>query len=261
MVRDAAMKKPELFALAGGTAAVFSTVAPDKESGNEDCAVLVPLDAESGVLGVADGAGGMRAGAQASGIAVETVARALREGTGLELRDALLNGIERANAEIAGLAIGASTTLAVVGIQGRTVRPYHVGDSMIVVVGNRGKVKLQTVSHSPVGYAVEAGLLGEREALHHEDRHLVSNMLGSADMRIEIGAELTLAPRDTLVIASDGLFDNLHVEEIIEIARKGPLSRAARTLATSAAARMQEPGVEGPSKPDDLTFIIYRPDR
>jgi len=133
-----------------------------------------------------------------------------------------------------------------------------VGDSMILVVGQRGKIKLQTVSHSPVGYAVESGLLDEAEAMHHEDRHLVSNMLGMTDMRIEVGSAIELAARDTLLLASDGLFDNLHVHEIVERIRKGPLAQVMQDLAAQCRGRMQAATDGQPSKPDDLTFVAFR---
>ena len=75
----------------------------------------------------------------------------------------------------------------------------------VLVTGGLGKIKLLTVSHSPVGMALESGLLDEAEAMHHEERHIVSNVVGSAGMRIEIGAKRKLAPRDTVLLASDGL--------------------------------------------------------
>ena len=97
------------------------------------------------------------------------------------------------------------TTLAAVEISGVSARPYHIGDSSILITGQKGKLKLNTVAHSPVGFAVEAGLLDVDEALHHAERHLVSNVLGLENMRIELGSPVDLAPRDSLVIASDGL--------------------------------------------------------
>lgn len=99
---------------------------------------------------------------------------------------------------------------------------------MILVTGQKGKIKLHTISHSPVGYVVHAGLLDETEAMHHEDRHLVSNIIGSKDMHIEVGSTAELVPRDTLVMASDGLFDNLHLEEIAEYTKQGKLPAAAQ---------------------------------
>ncbi|MDH3520454.1 MAG: SpoIIE family protein phosphatase, partial [Myxococcales bacterium] len=126
------------------------------------------------------------------------------------------------------------------------------------LVGQRGKLKLQTIAHSPVGFAVEAGMLDESEAMHHEDRHIVSNMLGAPDMRIEVGSARRLAPRDTLLLASDGLSDNLRTDEIVQRIRTGSLEEGARRLVRAARRRMDAP-IEGePSKPDDLTFVSYR---
>ncbi len=112
--------------------------------------------------------------------------------------------------------------------------------------------------HSPTGFAVEAGYLDQREALHHEDRHLVSNFLGTPDMRIDIGAEIRLRPRDTVLVASDGLMDNVHVEEIVERIRCGPLDAAANRLLELANQRMQNTVGEQPSKPDDLSLVLFR---
>jgi serine/threonine protein phosphatase PrpC len=149
--------------------------------------------------------------------------------------------------------------MAVVEIQAGSIRPYHVGDSMILVTGQRGKIKLQTMSHSPVGYAVEAGLLGEKEAMEHEDRHLVSNMVGAEDMRIEVGPVLAVKPYDTVLLLSDGVADNLHVEEIVACARKGPIAEIIRSLAVACSRRMRGDRKGTPSKPDDVTFIAFRP--
>lgn len=250
----------ELHPIAGGVAVVYTARSPQKESTNQDAAAILPWSAGSGVLLIADGVGGLPGGASASAVAVRSIDRALREAAkeGFELRDAIINGIENANEEIALGGSGAATTLAAIEIQEKTVRPYHVGDSQIMVFGQKGKMKLLTKSHSPVGYAVEAGVLDEEQAMHHEERHVISNAIGSTEMYIEIGSGLEMAPRDTLVIASDGLFDNLHTEEIVEICRKGRLSRAGRNLLARCRERMIEPKEGQPSKPDDLSFILYR---
>ena len=174
------------------------------------------------------------------------------------LRAAILNGIENANRAVSELGVGAATTLAVAEIRHRSVRPYHVGDSMILLVGQRGKIKLQTISHSPVGYALESGMLDETEAMHHAQRHVVSNVIGTPDMRIEVGSTVEMARYDTLLLASDGLFDNLHTDEIVERVRKGPLERVMCILVEDCHRRMHAPQSGQPSKPDDLTFAAFR---
>lgn len=79
-------------------------------------------------------------------------------------------------------------------------------------------------------------------------------------MRVEIGPRITLAPLDTLIIASDGLFDNLHIEEIKDIIRAGPLPSAAEHLVQTCRDRMTQISETLPHKPDDLGFILFRPD-
>ena len=250
----------ETFSLSCGQAAVHSSRCPGKETPNEDSFAVVPFNDSAAVLIVADGMGGGRGGELASAVTVQALEMALIEAVqnGQPLRAAILDGIDAANRRVRELNLGAASTLAIVEVQDGTARPYHVGDSAILIVGQRGKVKAQTVAHSPVGYAVESGLLDAAEAMHHAERHIVSNMVGTDDMRIEIGSALALAVRDTILLASDGLSDNLHAEEIIEFARKGPLDECVRRLASAAQSRMQEPKAGHPSKPDDLTVVAFR---
>jgi serine/threonine protein phosphatase PrpC len=174
------------------------------------------------------------------------------------LRTAILNGIDAANAAVLAIGNGSATTLTVITIEGRIARAYQVGDSEAIVVGQRGLIRLQTTPHSPTGFAVEAGFLDQKEALHHKDRYLVSNFLGTTDMRIDIGAEISLQARDTVLLASDGLMDNVHVEEIIERIRKGPLEDAAGRVVSLAQRRMTGVAPAQPSKPDDLSLILFR---
>lgn len=256
---------PHPLAVAGGTAAVFSAPGPGKETPNEDAAMVVELTPNHAVLVVADGLGGHASGEHAARLAMQNLRQALmpleidsRDTNSGSLRAAILAGIEGANREILDLGTGAATTLAVVELQGDTIRPYHVGDSEILVTGQRGRVKLQTISHSPIGYAVEAGLIAAEEAIHHEERHMISNVIGSTSMRIELGPAVTLSPRDTLLIATDGLFDNLLQQEIIAGIRSGPLHESLGDIVTEARKRMIEPREGLPSKPDDLTVVAYR---
>lgn len=251
----------EARSLAGGAAVVYTHRSPFKETVNEDSVALIPVDEQSAVLVVADGLGGLPAGAEASQRAVAAVTAAVErtQTQSMALRDAVLNGIERANADILAAGSGSATTIAVVEIQGLQIRSYHVGDSLALVSGQRGRLKFQTVPHSPVGYAVEAGLLDEAEAVHHAQRNIVSNVIGSPEMRIDIGPTITLSACDTLVLASDGLPDNLYISELVECVRAGPLRRAASRLISICQDRMRHARTGMPSHPDDMSFIIYRP--
>lgn len=259
---DQDMLEPDIISLHGGSAAVLTRRCPGKEGPNEDALAVLPFSADASLLVVADGVGGLGNGDQAARIGIEAIQQALfaAQGSDQQLRTAVLDGIDAANRKILDRGVRSAATLALVELASTGIRPYHVGDSMILILGGRGKVKLQTVSHSPVGYGLESGLLNEQEAMFHEDRHLVSNMIGCPGMRIEIGPWRHLAARDTLLIASDGLVDNLHVEEIFERIRRGSLPEVARRLADDAQRRMREGESPHPSKPDDLTLILFRID-
>jgi len=254
------MGDPEIVTLTGGNAALFSTRSPDKDETkrNEDSFGLIQVSTGY-VIAVADGMGGQPMGGEAADIAIKALQQSVATGGADDLRTAVLDGVESASAQVKGLGVGAATTLVVAHVQDRAVRSYHVGDSHLLVVGNRGKVRFQTTAHSPVGYAVKAGVLDEKGAMFHEDRHLVSNMIGSPEMHIDIGSMIRLQQRDTVVLGSDGLFDNLHLDEIVQITRKGPLKKAAETLRDLCLKRMQQANDTVPSKPDDMTFVLYRP--
>ncbi len=245
---------------AGGSVVAYTCRSPEKLTENEDTVAVIPYGPAAAVLVVADGAGGLPAGRRASQTAVTSLVTALSASLAetMLLRTAILNGIEAANEAVIGLGNGSATTMTVITIEGLTARSYQIGDSEALIVGQRGLIKLQTTAHSPTGFAVEAGFLDHREALHHAERHLVSNFLGSLDMRIDVGATVELRPRDTIMLASDGLTDNVHLEEIVELIRKGPLGRAASALVDKANRRMRGGGTGMPSKPDDLSLVLFR---
>jgi serine/threonine protein phosphatase PrpC len=252
------MESAGLYRLAGGTAAVFSARSPDRETANEDSAVLIPVGEDAAVLAVADGVGGLPGGAEASAMVMAALIR--RVGSGIRdasrLRDAILTALEEANRSIIARGMGSATTLALAEVHADSLRTYHVGDSMILVTGGNGRVKVETVSHSPVGYAVESGLLSESEAIFHGERHLVSNVIGSPDLHISVGVTTPFSARDTLLLATDGLVDNVEKQEVVQMMRKRPLAACSKTLTDLALRRMS--GGAGHAKPDDLTVILYR---
>lgn len=254
------MTEPAFHPFGGGLAAAFTRRCPGKQSPNEDSAAVIPFTEDSGLLVVADGVGGNRAGDRASAMVVATLKAAVQySNPGDNLRALVLDGIEQANESILNLGIGAATTLCVIEVRGHEIRPYHVGDSMMLVVGQRGKMKWQSIAHSPVGYAVESGMLNEEDAIFHEERHLVSNIVGTTDMRIEIGPQITLAARDTILLASDGLFDNLQVPEVVANIRKGPIFDGIQAISDEAYQRMTHPTPDVASKPDDMSIVAWRP--
>lgn len=256
---DQDMTEPEFVEALGGQVGIFSARCPTKTSANEDSAAIVPFDETSFVLIVADGMGGHAAGEIASRTAVEELTAAIVEARKSDslLRSGIITGFERANEAIKALGTGGGTTLAVVEISDGYARCYHAGDSIILIVSSHGKIKLETTSHSPVGFGVEAGLLDEDEAAGHEHRHLILNAIGHEGMRIEIGSPVKLAKRDTVLLASDGLSDNMPIQDIADGIRKGHLPSTLTRLVNQCRDNML--GESENAKPDDLAIVVFRP--
>lgn len=238
-----------------GRQVASTRLSPDKEFGNEDGALVLQLGPESGVLAIADGAGGHAAGREASSLALAHLERELLAADNIrELRAPILNAFESANTALLADGRGAATTLVVVELQGDTIRHFHAGDSSALVVGQRGAVRLQTIAQSLVGYGIEAGLLDTDAALDHDERHVVLSLVGTPDMRVEIGAPFQLRRFDTLLVCSDGLTDNVGVPDIVEQVRKGDLRTSLDSLYRLATGNMAMPN----GHPDDLTVSLYR---
>ena len=237
----------------------FTARSPSKRSANEDCAGWIRLGRDNWVFLVADGLGGLPAGDAASQLAISSILDHLSDkSSGSDIRGAIIQGIDLANEAILSSTTGGATTLVVVEFDQDSIRPYHVGDATILVTGQRGRLKFQSVSHSPTGYLEEAGLLNEKDAMLHESRHIVSNVVGSDAMRLEIGPRIELAKYDTVVMASDGLRDNLSLNQVTELVRKGPLDKCLEKLTKSCHRVMGQKDEGKPGHPDDLTIIALR---
>lgn len=241
-----------------GDCVFFSQPGDGEGAENEDAAGIWETEDGATVLALADGMGGGPSGGEAAALSMACLDDALEaRSSGDPLRHAIVDAFERANQGIVAGGQGSGTTLVVVEIADGHVRTYHAGDSGALLVGQRGRIHLETIPHSPTGYAVEAGLL-ERDDKHaHPERHLLSNCLGAAEMRIEIGPPIKLGARDTLILASDGVLDNVLHSTLVDAIRKGPLERGAAQVQTAAQATMSGQG-EVVGHPDDATALLYR---
>jgi len=114
-----------------------------------------------GVLAVADG-WWPRGGERASRLAVQTIQQTIPASPSFgrpESGDRCggdADGIEAANDKVAAWAPERATTPCSwrFATDCAVVHVGRFGDSL---VGQRGKLKFQTIAHSPIGYAVEAG--------------------------------------------------------------------------------------------------------
>ena len=254
---NAADKEASSIILAHGEVACFSNRSPTKDTPNEDALGVIPVDEETTVLVVADGLGGMPAGEHASQTVVECLIESLKD-TSSSIREAILNGIDNANQEIMDLKTGSGTTVSIAELTGNKLRTYHAGDSLILLTTSHGNIKHQSLSHSPIGYAVICGALNAENAMRHPERNLISNYVGCADMHINVGPIVELAPQDTLILSSDALSDNLYEDEICEYIRKGPMLEGVNEMIIQCKENMLHPLSDRRCHPDDFTLISFR---
>lgn len=240
----------------------FASKDPGKDVSQD---ALFALEVPDGrvAVGVLDGMGGMENGGTAARIGVELLAEAAAAVVGEEsLRAALVGGVERAHGAVRERVPGGGATVVAASLSATHCQFVHAGDAEGLQFSQRGTLRQRTVAHSPVGYAEAAGALTEAEALAHPERHFVASGLGVEGMTMQVGPREALRPRDTVLLASDGLTDNLFEHEIVERLCKGPLMDGVANLAALARARMAEP-MAGPGgfpigKPDDLTIVALR---
>ena len=239
---------------------VLCSPSPEHPGRNEDAVGAWFFPDGSVVVAVADGMGGTPAGQLASKLAIEQLDKAFSSmDQSLSMRSPILDAFEAANQKVLRHAAGSGTTLLAVELVGSMVRTYNVGDSGALMVGQRGRLKIETTDHSPVGYGVAAGLIDSEDAMTHEDRHFLSNCVGSKEMHIEVGIPRASDPLDTLLVASDGLFDNLPRVDIAEKIRCGSLPDCMSALAEETRNRMQRAlAGEGEGKADDLSIVLVR---
>ena len=257
---EANFSEPLGLTIAGREVVVFSHGSPGRTTPSEDAAACFEVDESTGVLVVADGVGGHQAGEIAAAHAMTCIRQHLEQRQNASLRETILDAIEFTNQTIMQLGLGAATTLTLVELQRDFVRPYHIGDSIITQISQRGRIKWQSLAHAPIGYAVEAGVLTEEEGMIHPDRHLVSNVMGQEDMSVSLGPAIQMAARDTLILYSDGVSDNVSTEELATFLKTGPLDSACKEVIQLAQTRMEQADdmLDIPGKPDDLTIIACR---
>lgn len=238
----------------------FSDSSPTKKSSqNEDSLAVIPVDNDNLILVVSDGMGGMPAGEQASMIVIEALCDSLKtKNNKVSVCESIINGIEKANKDILNSKIGSGATVSIAAISKGQLRTYQVGDSLILLAKEKGKIKYQSMSHSPIGFAIECGAINKNQAMMHHSRNLISNYVGLSNMYIQVSSIIDICAGDNLIISSDGLSDNLYENEILEFISETSLNNGVRKMIAECQHNMKEFLPDRNRHPDDLSFICFR---
>lgn len=184
---------------------------------NEDS---IAVDPELGVVAVADGMGGHRAGEVASAMATQAVLAGLRQRlaelrSGADQHSPLLaveESINQANLAIRGAArahaghLGMGTTLALALFHDNRIVIGHIGDSRVYRL-RAGKLHLMTRDDSLLRHQVDAGFISAADATESHNRSLVTQALGTAEQVTAHVRQVDALPGDIVLLCSDGLND------------------------------------------------------
>jgi PPM family protein phosphatase len=198
---------------------------------NED---TIAVDADIGLLVLADGMGGYNAGEVASGIAVKTIVNLVkeqveREDLNVQDREAglsrptiiLRDAIHRANKIIYQTARtqpqceGMGTTVVAALFFDNKITVAHVGDSRLYRQRAGGdKLEQVTMDHSLLQELVDRGFYSAEEAQRAANKNYVTRALGvEPNVEVEI-QEVPVAKGEVYILCSDGLSDMVEDEDI-----------------------------------------------
>ncbi len=200
-----------------------------KRPHNEDSTIT---DGRNGLVILADGMGGYKAGEVASALAVTNILFGITNGlkkikkgkidetTGfcnesLLVRDTITqtNSVIYNTAKADPQCQGMGTTIVVGLFHNNTLSIAHVGDSRLYRLRNN-ELQQVTRDHSLIQELIDRGLYTPEEAHANTPKNLVTRAMGiEADVDVDVVEEAVL-PDDIYLLCSDGLNDMVNDEEI-----------------------------------------------
>ena len=176
---------------------------------------------------VADGMGGHVGGEVAARVAVETLDQAFERAPTVDgLREAFTEANaavwheSQANSDLRGMGTTLTAVALVGGTEGRDVLALaNVGDSRAYIL-SEGEMIQVTDDHSLAEERMRHGEMTEQEAAVHPQRHILTRALGVSD-RVDTDMwALDLRTGDRVLLCSDGLNNEVGIEEMAAILRE-----------------------------------------
>ncbi|MDO4733080.1 MAG: Stp1/IreP family PP2C-type Ser/Thr phosphatase [Bacillota bacterium] len=204
---------------------------------NEDA---VYCDSKNGVFIVADGVGGKEAGEIASATAVRIVAEATwasqpEDEPAVLLREAFYRAndlLHRKGHEAGRDGMGTTLTAAICSEEKITI--VHVGDSRAYLLRGEEITQL-TEDHTLVAHLVRDGKISPEEAVDHPRKNILIRAIGQEAL-VEVNTvESPWEKGDYLLLCSDGLYNLISEQEMLELTMRSTLlSTAVQYMAETA---------------------------
>lgn len=187
------------------------------------------------VFVVADGVGGHESGEVASNRAVNTILKEYYACPYDDTETSLRHAINQANevifkqAQDSGRETMATTAVCAV-VRDGLLTLANVGDSRVYLLRD-GKIRQLTEDHSWVNEQIRAGLLSEEQALDNPYRNVITRSLGNKPkVEADISTPGSLLDNDLLILCSDGMYEGVAEEDMLEVTRRLSSVQAAEEL-------------------------------
>ena len=206
---------------------------------------------------VCDGVGGAKGGDIASKTAIDSFVESVKTPAedSCEYKDILWAAAARANNQIYKKTkenkelYGMSTTVVACIIKDDKLHIINVGDSRLYVYNSAdNKLTQLTKDHSLVQSLVDAGEISKLEAATHPNKNVITRALG-AESEVDIDYYELKLNGDRVILCSDGLYDFVNHESIINILKENP---DAEKCAEHLVKRANENGGG-----DNITVVVY----
>lgn len=219
--------------------------------------LLYRRDGEALLMIVADGMGGHSHGEIAAQIATVRIAKFFEQHTMPRLAeprtflvDALLDAHHAVKTLTSHRPRPPHTTCVACVVQDDHAWWAHAGDSRLYLL-RKGKLLARTRDHSYVEALLQRGLIGADEAHKHPQRNLVLSCLGARETPyIECG-DHALEPGDVMLLCSDGLWESIGDQTIVNALSEHGVEQAATRLLDAAERNAGDNG-------DNLTLIAMQ---
>jgi PPM family protein phosphatase len=221
---------------------------------NNQDRLLYRYTREALLMVVADGMGGHSHGEVAAQIATVRIAKYFEQHTLPRISDPaqfLVDALLDAHRAVQTLATRQPrpphTTCVACIIQDGKAWWAHTGDSRLYLI-RKGKLLARTRDHSYVESLLEQGLIDADEASTHPRRNLVLSCLGAHETPQIDSADCELQPGDIVLLCSDGVWDPLQEQALIDAFKNGDVADATPQLLDLAERNAGDNG-------DNLTLI------
>ena len=203
---------------------------------------------------VADGVGGAAAGELASQYATRQVLHSYYASSADSIEARLAEAFQQANRDLYQHALSQGdgrtmgTTMVAAVIHGDQLVVANVGDSRAYLL-RAGRIQQLTRDHSWVAMLMAEGEITPEQARAHPQRNVIMRSLGKSEEVVLDTFRHTLMPGDTLLLCTDGLYNEVTDAEMARIASKLPPIAACQQLVALAKQRGGK---------DNITLAIIR---